>query len=416
MIDSLPTCAEFDYGQYEPELADELRQAAERIRSRGQDQIAAIVDIGNELIQVKNMVGHGNWGPWLKSEFAMSVATADRYMRVAAFIADKRTQGKFVTVTNLTPGLLFQMSAKSAPPLLVHEAVERAETNAPMSEREFRSRLATLKKAKRTVTIGAATEAAQHQEDTQPVSEQGTVPQGFGRQHEAANAAVSMLRESLGDQFPTFVALFEEADIAFSSALRGSAILSTTIRVASTTEVNLQPAAAAAEPPAPEPGEHGCPEFLDPVTPTVLSVSEPQPAQGDKQTREAHKVQELRKSSAEASVRELRISHEDSPPKTMTEGLPMRIDRVLALSASPPGVRCGHKRGICGYSGCLPQGRCLANPGSVATAQLRPVGASSAIQLPREPDARRNPAAAHLSHPAPGRRVAVQANTVSLGK
>jgi hypothetical protein len=378
MIDALPTCAEFDYGQYEPKVADELRQAAERIRSRGQDQIAAIVDIGNELNQVKNKIGHGNWGSWLESEFAMSVATANRYMRGAAFIADKRTRGKFITVTNLTPGSLFQMSAKSAPPLLVHEAVERAETNAPMSEKEFRSRLAALKEAKRTATIGAATEAAQDQGNPHSAPEHGCRLQTFGREQEAANAAVLMLRESLGDQFPTFVALFEEAGSAFSSALRGSAILPTTIRIASTTEVNLQAAAAGAEPPAPEPGEHGCPEFRDQVTPTVLSVSEQQPEQGDKQIRsEAHKVQELRKSSAEASVRELRISHEDSPPKTMTEGLPMRIDRVLAPSAAPPGVRCGHNRGICGYGGCLPQGRCLANPGSVATAQLRPVGASS---------------------------------------
>src|ERR1700732_3015443 len=124
MIDALPTCAEFDYGQYEPKLADELRQAAERIRSRGQDQIAAIVDIGDQLNQVKSKVGHGNWGSCLNSESAMSVATANRYMRGAAFVADKRAQGKFVTVTNLTPALLFQMSAKSAPPLLVHEAVE----------------------------------------------------------------------------------------------------------------------------------------------------------------------------------------------------------------------------------------------------------------------------------------------------
>jgi hypothetical protein len=107
------------------------------------------------------------------------------------------------------------------------------------------------------------------------------------------------------------------------------------------------------------------------------------------------------------------MSHEDSPPKTMTERLPMRTDGVLA---SPPGVRCGHKRGICGYIGCLSRGRCLANPGSVATVQMRPDGESSTIQLPREPDAHRNPAAAHLSHPAPGRRVAVQVNTVSLGK
>src|ERR1700680_3355427 len=203
MIDALPTCAEFDYGQYEPKVADELRQAAECIRSRGQDQIAAMVDIGNQLNQVKSKVGHGNWGSWLKSQFAMSVATADRYMRGAAFIADERTQGKFVTVTNLTPGLLFQMSAKSAPPLLVHEAVERAETTAPMSRKGFRSRLAALKEAKRTATIGAATEAAQDQEHPHSAPEHGGRPQTFGREQEAANAAVLMVRESLGDQFPT---------------------------------------------------------------------------------------------------------------------------------------------------------------------------------------------------------------------
>ena len=48
MTDTIPSCAEFDYGQYEPEVADELRQVADRIRSRGQDQIAAIVHIGKQ--------------------------------------------------------------------------------------------------------------------------------------------------------------------------------------------------------------------------------------------------------------------------------------------------------------------------------------------------------------------------------
>jgi hypothetical protein len=393
MIDALPTCAEFDYGQYEPKLADELRQAAERIRSRGQDQIAAIVDIGNELNQVKNKVGHGNWGSWLNSEFAMSIATANRYLRGAAFIADKRSRGKFVTVTNLTAGLLFQMSAKSAPPLLVHEAVERAETDAPMSEKEFRSRLAALKKAKSTATIGAATEAAQDQENAHSAPEHGCRPQTFGREQEAANAAVLMVRESLGDQFPTFAALVEEAGRAFSSALRGSAILPTTIPIASTTQVNLQPTAvsvdrqgrnepAASEPSSLEPAQYGCSnpaaepgELLHRVTRTGAATPEPQPGQGDEP--EVHNVQEFRKPAAEVSVREPRVLLEDSPPKTMHERLATRRG---GATLAPPGVICSHKQGICGYTSCLSRGRCLATPGSQAAAPLRPDGASSCFQ------------------------------------
>jgi hypothetical protein len=63
MTDTIPSCAEFDYGQYEPEVADELRQVADRIRSRGQDQIAAIVHIGKELNEVKKRSGTGTGAP-----------------------------------------------------------------------------------------------------------------------------------------------------------------------------------------------------------------------------------------------------------------------------------------------------------------------------------------------------------------
>src|SRR5436305_759129 len=113
MTDRIPVATEFDYAGYDPEVADSLRDTADRIRARGRDQIAAI---GKALVDVKEKVGHGNWGAWLASEFSMSVSTANRYMRGAKFVEDNFADDKFVNETNLTANVLSLISAKSTPP------------------------------------------------------------------------------------------------------------------------------------------------------------------------------------------------------------------------------------------------------------------------------------------------------------
>jgi hypothetical protein len=144
MTDRLLVPTDFDYTTYDSEVADQLREAADRIRAHGQDQIAAIIDTGKALASVKKTVGHGNWGPWLASEFNMSVSTAGRYIRAAEF-ADK-----FVTVTNLSPSMLYLVSAKSTPPSLAQEVIDRATANEPLSGREVQCRLDGIKEQKGT--------------------------------------------------------------------------------------------------------------------------------------------------------------------------------------------------------------------------------------------------------------------------
>jgi len=148
MTDRIPVTTEFDYTSYDSEVADQLRDAADRIRARGRDQISAIIEIGKALADVKANVGHGNWGAWLASEFSMSVSTADRYMRGAKFVAKNFAANKFVTETNLTANVLFLISAKSTPPLLAQEVVDRIMANRPAFEKEVRRRLHDLKKQK----------------------------------------------------------------------------------------------------------------------------------------------------------------------------------------------------------------------------------------------------------------------------
>ena len=61
----------FDYGLVEADVADQARQAAERIRGHEQ---AATVEIGRELVAMKDALGHGHFLPWLEAEFGYTAA------------------------------------------------------------------------------------------------------------------------------------------------------------------------------------------------------------------------------------------------------------------------------------------------------------------------------------------------------
>jgi hypothetical protein len=66
----------FDYSAIDSVKAAEAKQTADRIRHRQRAAIGAAVEIGNELIRVKALLGHGPFGRWLEAEFAWSDRTA----------------------------------------------------------------------------------------------------------------------------------------------------------------------------------------------------------------------------------------------------------------------------------------------------------------------------------------------------
>ena len=49
-----------------------------------------VVEIGRELIAVKEAIGHGNFTPWLNEQFGWTERTARNYMSVAEQFASKR--------------------------------------------------------------------------------------------------------------------------------------------------------------------------------------------------------------------------------------------------------------------------------------------------------------------------------------
>src|SRR3954453_13710606 len=73
----------FDYSQLRADLADEVREAAERIRGF---TLAAVIEVGRELLLVKERLKHGQFAVWVKSECAIHMRAAQRAMRAAEMV------------------------------------------------------------------------------------------------------------------------------------------------------------------------------------------------------------------------------------------------------------------------------------------------------------------------------------------
>lgn len=87
-----------------------LEQIATRIRNLGRKTSDAILEIGQQLLRVKAETVHGTFTRWVENDCGLMRRSAQQYMRVAAFAADKSA-----SVALLSPAVLYRLAAKSAP-------------------------------------------------------------------------------------------------------------------------------------------------------------------------------------------------------------------------------------------------------------------------------------------------------------
>jgi hypothetical protein len=109
----------FNYDAVAAPVAIRAREAAERIRLRLRRSAEDIIEIGRDLIAVKDSLPHGQFGAWIEAEFGMGAHTARRFMGVAEEFGDKTR-----IVRDLTPTALYELAAPKTP-LEVREEVER---------------------------------------------------------------------------------------------------------------------------------------------------------------------------------------------------------------------------------------------------------------------------------------------------
>ena len=163
----------FDYSALETSDRDQVREAAVRIRLRMARTASDIVEIGRDLILVKEYVGHGGFIRWIEAEFGMAERTARNFISVA-----ERFGAKSATVADLSPTVLYALAAPSTPDAVVEEVMDRAAAGEPITrddvkalkeqwaaeKQEFKQQIADAK-AKVTDAKATQTDALQQVEE-----------------------------------------------------------------------------------------------------------------------------------------------------------------------------------------------------------------------------------------------------------
>lgn len=111
-----------------------------------------LIQIGQELIAVKDFLPHGQFTLWIETEFRLHPRTARRMMAVA-----ERLGHKADTLSDLSASVLYELAADSTPAETVDRVVRLTGSGENLTTRDVRS-LATLPPAK---TVYWQPEAAQ---------------------------------------------------------------------------------------------------------------------------------------------------------------------------------------------------------------------------------------------------------------
>jgi hypothetical protein len=149
----------FDYAQLDQGLAAEAREAAARIRARLK---TAYIDTGLDLIRIKERLGHGQFGPWLKAEFDMTERSAENYMNAARWI-----KGKSEKISDLPAAAIYALASPNTPADIVNEVVAAVENGTKLRVHDIKTKIRTTVAKRREAERKAQIEAAKTEEQKQ---------------------------------------------------------------------------------------------------------------------------------------------------------------------------------------------------------------------------------------------------------
>ena len=138
--------AGFDYTQMGSNVAARIRATAEQIRQRVQQTLQGIIAVGTDLLQVKEVLPHGQFGPWLRAEFGWTERTAQNFMSVAERFG---ANPKLISDLTIQPTAAYLLAAPSAPDEARQQAIERAEAGEEITTSVAREILAETRKKRR---------------------------------------------------------------------------------------------------------------------------------------------------------------------------------------------------------------------------------------------------------------------------
>ena len=115
------TAKSFDYTNLQPDTAKFVQAQTKKIRALMKRTAQDIIDIGQQLIEVKKCLGYGQYRLWIETEFNWGKSTANSFEHVANRFAHVQN------LDNFAPSALYQLAAPSTPDAAREEAIARAQ-------------------------------------------------------------------------------------------------------------------------------------------------------------------------------------------------------------------------------------------------------------------------------------------------
>ena len=141
----VPAVIGFNYDLLEMKVAEKVRTSADRIRERVKKTVEDIIEVGNDLLAVKEALDHGYFSPWLKAEFGWSERTARNFMAVA----DQFGKSAIFADLPIQPSAAYFLAAPSVPDEARQVAVEKAEAGEEITVATAKEIVAEAKKKRR---------------------------------------------------------------------------------------------------------------------------------------------------------------------------------------------------------------------------------------------------------------------------
>ena len=106
----------YDYSQVADEYRDAVKQAAVEIKRREKRAATDMIEIGKMLLDVRGRLEHGQFLPWIETEFGWQKTIAYSMMDVAEKLP------KFGNLENYGLSALYRLSAPSVPDAAIEQA------------------------------------------------------------------------------------------------------------------------------------------------------------------------------------------------------------------------------------------------------------------------------------------------------
>jgi hypothetical protein len=134
----------FDYATLTSETRVTVKQKTTEIRDRVGQAAQGISEVGERLIEVKEMLKHGQFLNWLECEFAWSESTAQRMMSVNLFF-----KSRTLTDLDLGASTLYMLASASTPEEIKDEFIAKAQAGEAVTHAEVKAAVAAAKPARK---------------------------------------------------------------------------------------------------------------------------------------------------------------------------------------------------------------------------------------------------------------------------